>query len=83
MHRLHPEAPSLVRSLYMILVSIAVLAVVLAAAAPATGRVVVAAVLSAAALLGGAAWAAHDRALRRRSGQLQAELAEARRAQAD
>ncbi len=83
MHRLRLDAPTLARSLYVLLVSIAIAAVVVATVAPGSGRVLVAAVLSAAALLGGAAWAAHDRALRRRCGQLQMDLAEARRAHAD
>ncbi len=83
MHRLRTDAPSLVRSLYMVLVSAAVAAVVLATVAPGTGRMVAAAVLSAAALLGGAAWAAHDRALRRRCGLLQEQLEEARRTHAE
>ncbi len=83
MHRLHLDASSLARSLYMILVSIAVAAVVLATVSPGSWRIVAAAVLSAGALLGGAAWAAHDRALRRRLERLNADLAEARRTHAE
>lgn len=78
MHRLHLDASSLARSLHVVLVSLAVLAVALAAFAPGNGRMLVAAVLSSIAVIGGAAWAAHDRALRRRCRALERDLAQAR-----
>ena len=79
MHRLRLDSPSLARSAYVVLVSLALLALVLAVVAPSDGRAVTAAVLSAVAVVGAVALAAHDRALRRRCRQLEAELANVRR----